>query len=169
MTCDMSSERLEAWLAGTLDDADARIVEQHAATCPSCEARLEAANELPPLPRELLPPPALLASTMHAVARRRARRTWLRLGAGGSAVAAMALLLLTSRPASKSASDFPGAGTELLARAHARPEFAALDAAERDIEQALRDQPGDPDLQEELTRIRHQRAAIQQLVLEARS
>jgi len=84
-------------------------------------------------------------------------------------VAAIALLLLVSRPASRSASDFPGAGTELLARAHARPELAALDAAERDIEQALRDQPGDVGLQQDLTRVRHQRAAIQQLVLEARS
>jgi len=26
MTCDMSPQRLEAWLAGTLNDADARIV-----------------------------------------------------------------------------------------------------------------------------------------------
>jgi len=169
MTCDMSPQRLEAWLAGTLNDADARIVEQHAATCPSCEARLEAASRLRPMPRELPLPPALRASTLRAVTRRRARRTWLRLAGGGSAVAAIALLLLVSRPASRSASDFPGAGTELLARAHARPELAALDAAERDIEQALRDQPGDVGLQQDLTRVRHQRAAIQQLVLEARS
>jgi anti-sigma factor RsiW len=169
MICGMSTERLEAWLAGTLSDGDARIVEQHAASCPSCEARLEAATDLGRLPREISPPPAVRALTMRAVARRRARRTWLRLAVGGSAIAAIALLLLISRPATKSASDFPGAGTELLARAHARPDFAALDAAERDVEQALRDQPGDPDLQEALRRIRHQRAAIQQLVLEARS
>jgi anti-sigma factor RsiW len=169
MTCGMSSERLDAWLAGTLNDADARVVEQHAAACWSCEARLEAANHLGRLPRELSPPPPLRALTLHRVARRRAHQNWRRLAVGGSAIAAIALLLLISRPATKSAGDFPGAGTELLARAHARPEFVALDAAERDVEQALRDHPGDPDLNEALTRIRHQRAAILQLVLEAKS
>jgi predicted anti-sigma-YlaC factor YlaD len=169
MTCGMASERLDAWLAGTLNDADARTVEEHAAGCPSCEARLEAANHLGRLPREISPPPPLRAVTMHAVARRRVRRNWRRLAVGGSAVAAIALLLLIGRPATKSARDVPRAGAELVARTHARPEFAALDAAERDIEQALRDQPGDPDLNEALTRIRQQRAAIQQLVLEAKS
>lgn len=169
MTCGMWSERVDAWLAGTLNDADARTVEEHAAGCPLCEARLEAGNHLGRLPRDIPPPPPLRFLTMRAVARRRVRRIWRRLAVGGSAVAAVALLVLIGRPPTRSIRELPAAGAEPLARAHARPEFAALDAAERDIEKALRAQPGDPDLNEALTRIRHQRAAIQQLVLAAKS
>jgi anti-sigma factor RsiW len=169
MTCDMSSERLDAWLAGTLNDAEARAVEQHAAECPACGLRLEAGSRPEQLLRELPPPPALRAVTLRAVAQRRAAARWRRFAAGASVIAAIALLLVISRPATKAASSVAGAGTELLARTHARPEFAQLDAAERDVEQALRDHPEDPELTDALTRIRRQREALQRLVIEARS
>ncbi len=169
MTCAEFAERLDGWLAGILSETDARAVEQHAAECASCGELLEARNRPLDLPREVMPPPALRGITLQAVARRRRLRSWRRGLLSAAGIAALALLTLLSRPRVKSASDFPGAGQELLARAHARPEFGELDAAERDIERALRDHPGDADLTEALQRIRRQREELQHLVSQVRS
>lgn len=168
MTCAEFNDRLPAWLAGTLSDADAQQLEQHAAECVPCGERLEVASRTELPPRELPPRPSLREVTLGAVAQRRAAARWRKVGAGGAAIAAMALFLLISRPATKSASDFPGAGTELLARARARPEFAALDAAEHDVLEALKQQPADTSLAVDLVRIRRQRDALQRLVAEVR-
>ena len=168
MTCAEFAERFDAWLAGTLADADARAVEQHAAECAACGARLSAVSRLGAVSREIPPPPALREITLRAVAQRRAIARWRRMAAGITAVAAIALLFLISRPTRKSASDFPGASTELIAMAHARPELADLDAAERDVEHALRDQPADRALTGALTRIRRQREALRRLVTQAK-
>jgi hypothetical protein len=168
MTCAEFAERFDAWLAGTLTDADARAVEQHAAMCAACGARLSAVSQVGAISREIPPPPALREITLRAVAQRRAIARWRRMAAGITAVAAIALLFLISRPTRKSASDFPGASTELIAMAHARPELADLDAAERDVEHALHDQPADSALTGALTRIRRQREALRRLVTQAK-
>lgn len=169
MTCAMSPERLDAWLAGTLNDANAREVELHAAECPVCGPLLEAAGLPGRLTPEISPPPTLRDHTLRAVARRRRASNWRRVAVTATAIAAVALLMLIFRPTTKSARDFPGAGTELIAIAHARPEFAELDAAEHDVERALRDHPEDRGLSDALTRIRRQRDALRRLVVEAKS
>jgi hypothetical protein len=111
----------------------------------------------------------LRAMVVAAVARRRTLVRWRRLAVGVTGIAAIALLAVMSRPATKSASDFPGAVKSLEAMEHARPSFATLAAAEHDIEAALRQQPGDQDLNDALVRIRRQREALSRMVREAGS
>jgi hypothetical protein len=63
----------------------------------------------------------------------------------------------------------PIADHQLNAMAHAEPDFAALDAAEHDVLDALRSHPGDAGLAGALSRIRRQRDELHRIVLEARS
>lgn len=169
MTCADTPQRIDAWIAGTLTEADARAVEQHAAGCVTCYALLDAASSFDTLPQRVEPPIALRAMIVAAVARRRALVRRRRLAVGVTGIAAIALLAIMSRPATKSASDFPGAIKSLEAMEHARPSFATLAAAERDIEAALRQQPGDQVLSDALVRIRRQHEALSRMVREAGS
>jgi hypothetical protein len=164
MTCAEFNERFAAWLGGILTDADARAVEQHAAECDACGGRLDAASPVGELSRALAPPSSLREITLRAVAQRRAIARWRRVVVGVAGIAAIAALVLVSRQAQMSTSDIQGPPIELLAVSHARPELAALDAAERDVEKALREQPADSTLAGELVRIRRQRDAMQRLV-----
>ena len=116
------------------------------------------------LPREIAPPAYVRDATLGAVARRREVRRWQRAGLSAVGIAAVALLAIMARPRQKSASDFPGAGRVLLANALARPEFAELDQAERDLEAALQAHPNDNELSEDLLRVRRQRDALRQFV-----
>jgi len=116
------------------------------------------------LPLEIAPPPALRAATLQAVGRSRSHRRWRRASGMIAAVAAIVILAISLQPRRKSASDFPGAGRELLARAHAERSFTQLDAAERDITVALRAQPDDQQLAEALARVRRQREALRELI-----
>jgi len=146
-----------------------RALEHHAAACAGCYARLDAASSLGSIARPVPPPPALRTLTLAAVARRRTMVRWRRLAVGVTGIAAVALLAIMSRPDTKSASDFPGAIKSLEAMEHARPSFATLAAAERDIEAALRQQPDDRDLNDALLRIRRQHEALSRMVREAGS
>jgi hypothetical protein len=169
MTCEELAQRLEAWRAGTLPELKARAMEQHAAECVTCYARLDAASRFESMSRRLPLPPVLRQSTLGAVRSARRARTLRRVAVGTTAVAAMAILAIALRPASKSASDLPGATKNLMAIDHARPAFAALDAAESDVQDALLDQPDDPDLTDALARIRTQRDELSRVVSEAGS
>jgi anti-sigma factor RsiW len=169
MNCAEREEQVSAWIAGTLDERDAREFERHAAECATCGARLDSLSRVANVPRELEAPPALRAATLRAVAARRPAARVRRSLAAIVGIAAVVLLAVMLRPARKSASDFPGAGKALMAMDHARPEFAELDAAERDLVGALRDRPEDPELTASLARVRRQREALRELVQQARS
>jgi predicted anti-sigma-YlaC factor YlaD len=167
MTCAEFNVRYPAWLAGTLSDVDARAVEQHAAECVECGARLDASSRLGALSPEIAPPAELRAVTLRAVAQRRAAVRWRRTASAIAALAAVAILVVVEWPRNRPASESPVPGREVLAVARARPELAALDAAERDVERALRAAPADSSLASDLVRIRRQRDAMQRLVAEA--
>jgi len=169
MNCAEWDRQLEAWLTGALPERDALEFERHAAECAACGERLDQLSRVSGVPRDIAPPGTLRSATMRAVAARRpAARIRRTLGALAG-IAAVALLAMLLRPARKSASDFPGAGQVLMAMEHARPEFAELDAAERDLVRALSDRPEDPELASSLARVRRQREALRELVQQARS
>jgi hypothetical protein len=169
MTCDEVTRNLDDWWNGRLPEAKARAMEDHASQCVACYARLDAHSRPGDIPRRIAPPPSVRAATLSVVRRRRAVRRWRRGVAGATAIAAMALVAITLRPRTKSASDFPGAIKGITAMEHARPAFAALDAAESEIEDALRAAPDDSDLTDALDRIRHQRDELSRMVREAGS
>ncbi|MGH7524715.1 MAG: zf-HC2 domain-containing protein [Gemmatimonadales bacterium] len=169
MTCTFPSEQVDAWLAGTLTEAEAAAVERHAAACPLCAARLDAGTRFDPLARELSPPAALRASILDLVAKRRARRNRWRWAAGAGAIAATVAILLSIRPHSRSATTVPGDTHAVNATTRAQPDFAALDAAEHDVLDALRSHPEDAGLVDALNRIRRQRDELHRIVLAAQS
>ena len=164
MTCSEFSERLDAWRAGTLSEANARALEQHAAECSACGAQLDIVSGVGVLPREVAPPASLREATLHAVSRHRTVLRWRRVGAGSAAVAAVAFFIAITRPGVTSIPALPGPPARLIAVTRAQPELAALDAAELDVERALREQPADSALIGDLLRIRRQREALQRLV-----
>lgn len=167
MTCAEFNAQYPAWLAGTLSDVDARKVEQHAAECAECGARLDASSRLEALSPEIAPPAELRAVTLRAVAQRRAAVRWRRTTAVIAALAAVAILVVVARPGNSPARESPVPAREVLAVARARPELAALDAAERDVERAQQMEPADTALASDLVRIRRQRDVMQRLVAEA--
>lgn len=121
------------------------------------------------LPAEVAPPPALRATTLAAVGRARRRRRWLR-GTGLAIAAGLLLVMATSlTPRQKRASDVPGGASILLASERARPTLDALDAAERELREALVAAPDDREILERLTLLRDRRAAVQRLIREAAS
>jgi hypothetical protein len=121
------------------------------------------------LPRELAPPPALRATTLAAVARARRRRRWGR-GTGLAIAAGLLLVVATSlTPREKRAGDVPGGASILLAAERARQTLDALDAAERELRDALIAAPDDRELLARLATLRDRRDAIHRLVREAAS
>ena len=179
ITCETFLSALDAYRAGTLDDAGSTALEEHAAGCTTCEARLEeaTAGQLPPFAPAL--PETLRAEVLGAIAARRAshRRTiWTRIGAVAAAAAFVAVLL---RPAPKGAqvlvadsSAVPAAqlgGSGVSAEDLARSEFRALDDAARELQAALTRTPGDAELTRFLRSIDDQRAALRRQVQDARS
>lgn len=93
MNCDPTRDRLDAFIAGTLEPADRDAVQAHLDTCPECAADLAAARFLAPrtaaLPREVPADPALWAGIEERLVPRRGfgRRA-------GSVLALAAALLL---------------------------------------------------------------------------
>jgi anti-sigma factor RsiW len=164
MTCAECIQRMSAWRDGTLTDAEARELEAHAASCERCGAELEVLSRVGSVAREIEPPPGLRDATLRAVERQRTRTRWQRTATGVAAIAALAFIAIALQPHRKSASDFPGAGRVLLAMDRARPEFAELDRAERDLDAAIAASPNDADLSAARQRVRRQRDLLQQLV-----
>ncbi len=179
ITCETFLSALDAYRAGTLDAARSVALETHAASCATCEARLEQATA-GLLPRFApAPPAALRAQVLGAVAARRTsqRRTiWARVGAAAAAAAFAAVLL---RPAPKGAQVLVADSTRVpaaqlgaggaSAEDIARSEFRALDDAARELQAALTRAPGDAELTSFLRSIDDQRAALRRQVQDARS
>jgi hypothetical protein len=88
---------------------------------------------------------------------------------GITSIAAIAIVAIMLRPATKSATDFPGAIKSIVAIERARPAMAALQAAENEVEDALRETPDEQDLIDALARIRLQRDELSRMVREAGS
>ena len=168
MTCTEFDLQLEAYLAGQLSSAEATAIEQHAAQCSRCERILDQRSALP-VPVTPTPPAELRPQVLAAVASHRRRARVIRGALGVSAIAAVAVFALISQPATKSASDFPGAASVLVARERALPELAALDAAERELRDALRGSPDDSELRAALVRVGARRDAISRLIRNAAS
>jgi predicted anti-sigma-YlaC factor YlaD len=181
MTCSECEASLGAYADGTMTEAAARALEAHAATCASCGAMLDA------LPRPALAtfspalPPALRDATLRAVASAPqphiARRRWFVAAAGMAAAALFAIWSGALRPrtdgrpvviaANDSAALTVDAAT--LAAARATTEFDAIDAAERELRDALAAAPTDRELQAFLEAVAAQRAALLQRVKDART
>lgn len=170
MTCAECDARFDAWLAGTLPEAEARAMEAHAAECAACEARLDAASRVPVgVPAEIAPPPAVRDAVLREVRGRRARRrwgAWIVLAGGATAAA---LLLITLRPREKRASDVPDGAAWLLAAERAKASFTELDGAERELQAALQAHPDDRDAAERLELVRRMRRALQHQIRESTS
>jgi putative zinc finger protein len=164
MNCADVAGRVDGWIAGTLSDTDARDLERHATECAACAARLESAPALPELPATIAPPAALRAATLARVAARRRAVGRRRFVLAVSGIAAVVVAAIAVQPRGKSAQDFPGAGKVLLAMKRAKPEFAELDAAERDVAAALATTPGDALLVAARQRLQRERELLQRLV-----
>jgi hypothetical protein len=148
---------VEAYLAGRLSSADADALEDHAGSCERCAEFLEQRTRLPlALARELPPPAAVRAATLHRVGvhtRRRPRHV-----AGAAAIAASLLIVWSvTRPADKAAMMRSRETQSPLAMAQSRAfaEFEALEQARREIEAAIAE--AGPDGRE---RLEQQRARL---------
>ena len=169
MNCADTNRRFDEWLAGTMSETEARALEAHAAECAACGERLEQATRFPPLAAELTPPSSLRSEVLRAVSQSRSRhqRTRWLVTAGG--IAAVIVFALVQQPRQKHASDVDNGAAILFARERARPELESLDAAERELAGALRNNPGDRALAHALEDLRRQRLLLQKLVREAAS
>jgi len=84
MNCDAARDLIDPFLAGTLDAAGRRNLEEHLATCPACRGELEDATALRPataaLPRSIDPPhdlwPGITRRLSRRISRRAARPRW---------------------------------------------------------------------------------------------
>ena len=179
MTC-QQFDRIEAdYLSGTLSETDARALEAHAASCASCEARLDAKTRRDVTAFAPTLPPELRTRTLAAVrarrsAGRRARRWWT----AGIAAAAAAVVLsvgvarFTSAPADDPTTTVATQDTAVspaatLAMLSSRDEFAALDEAIRELETALAASPGDAELQAFLASAIARRTELERQVKDA--
>ena len=181
MTCHEFDTRLAAYAAGTLGDADATAMERHASECDTCAVQME---RLPHIPMSTFAPslPAdRRATTLMAVATRRAQRARTRwLGVAG-ALAAAALVVTISLPgpgpghrgAVTSATNDTAPQGEMtaaqIAAAHAATEFEAIDAATRELQRALDAAPADQELRAFLASVSAQREQLQRRVRDART
>ena len=194
MTCREFETQIASYMDGSLSEAKALSVEEHASTCAVCDARLEGlsvrstAGFAPAMPAELR------EQTLAAVAARRARGNTvtgtkvqaprvrpMRWAGAVAALAAAAVLLVIARPREKQAqriyADSSRVGVVLsdttssagLADDRARPEFTALDDAARELRAALATSPDDPQLRDFLATVHARRAELERRVKDARS
>jgi hypothetical protein len=186
MTC-QEFDRIESdYLAGALSDIDARAFEAHAAGCPACGQRLGARTRRDVSAFAPSLPPALRASTLAAVRRHRAQQDTRRWWGGGITAAAAAVALAvgvsryTATPAERAApmtaardsapstpADSALSPSVTLAMLSSRDEFAALDAAIRELEAALSTSPADAELRAFLASAVARRAELQRQVKDA--
>jgi len=167
MTCHQFDAALSAYLTGTLAESENVELELHASSCDRCGPLLSAATALPMVPPGVAPPPALRAKALTAVRRIR----WIRRGrvwGAGIAIAAAAVLVLSTTPAPDSGvPSAPGKTSSVLAIDRAQPEFDALDRAARELESALLEAPDDPALRGFLATVNERRAALSRQVKDA--
>jgi len=101
---DHIADRLGAWLAGTLPDAEAAAVRRHLDSCTGCAEERDLLREgmsiVPPLPRADARPGFAARAAARAGDLRRPLAPWLRWAlAGGVAAAVAAAAVLIARPA----------------------------------------------------------------------
>ena len=194
--CDDLDRSLDDYLAGSLSESEAVALETHAASCARCEARLEAATRKPVEFSAALPA-TLREDTLRAVAAARGgssrqavrplRVPWKWAG-GITAIAAAALVYVvtqradptqpslidsTRNPAVATAPDTEVSSRERavarLADQEAQSEFAALDAAGKELEEALAAAPTDRELRAYLSSVRARRDELARRVKAATS
>jgi anti-sigma factor RsiW len=168
MRCNELDAALASYLRGELDSARTLALETHAAACERCERLLDARTTVPLRPLAVEPPAEVRSVVLATIRDARRRGRWRRLG-GAAAVAAAAVVVLVSWPAQKEATNIPGEMSVDMAAERARPEFAALDEAARELEAALRAAPDDRDLQAFLATVNERRAALARLIQDAAS
>src|SRR5262249_8176712 len=141
--------------------------EEHAAECATCGPLLDRASAVGTLPTELSAPSVLRDRTMAAVRAQGQSTRRRRAVVSIAAVAAIVGLALFGHPPEKSASACKCASRVLFAQVQARPEFDALDVAERELLAAMTAAPQDSSLALALARLQRQRSALRQLVQSA--
>ncbi len=182
MTCRDVDAQLAMYMAGTLSDDAARQLEQHAATCATCEAALDSATRRTAVVFTPALPPTLRDATLAAVATRsRTRRARVMALRGTAMLAAAAMLVVWLVPrggpevpssvVTSSADTMAQAPLDAadLAAARATSEFDALDAATREIRAALEASPSDAQLQAFLASVTAQRAELMRRVRDAKT
>lgn len=181
MTCHEFDSRLAAYAAGTLSDADATAMERHASECEKCAMQLERLPHISASAYAPALPPDLRATTLTVVATRRrhkARTRWLGVAGALAAAALIVTITLTGRgPAHRGAEASAARDTappreltaEQVAAARAATEFEAIDAAARELQQALDVAPADEELRAFLASVSAQREQLQRRVRDART
>ena len=168
MTCAELDMALETYLRGGLDASRTLALETHAAGCNRCAQVLDARTRVTLAPLAVEPPAELRAGVLTTIRAARRRGRWRHVTVA-AAIAAAAVVVLVSRPTPKQATDAPGAASTALAAERARPEFVALDEAARELEAALRADPGDAELRAFLATVHERRAALARLIRDAAS
>lgn len=188
MTCQTFETRSASYIAGTLTESESVALELHASECAVCETLLEQRTARSTDSFAPAPPPTLREHTLSAVAARRAdtrvRSTGIppmRWAGVSMAIAAAALLMVTTRPREKQAQrpavdssvvTTTGTGAAAItgiADERARSEFSALDDAARELREALAATPNDAQLRGFLASVNARRAELERRVRDARS
>lgn len=168
-TCHDLRHQLAEYLAGRLDDATATTLEEHAGDCQPCASLLEARTRLVlGLPTEVDPPTEVRAAVMARltpVAGRPPGRWMLPAALAATLLIGFAL----ARPTPKRAMVPRTADPAAIAAARADGEFERLATARREVEAALRDDPGNTELEAALARLDGQRRQLENIVLEFES
>lgn len=187
ITCAVVQEQMGAYLANQLDETLALALEAHAATCADCEHRLDQATRLPALAFAPEPPVALREATRAAVQAARdtrdsavsgpyvgtSQRWSLLVGAAALASAAVLVVQVSRAPSDTEASVAEAVAVALvptaqrLADGPAAAEFAAIDAAARELDVALASAPDDAELRQYRASVRARRDELARRVQEA--
>jgi hypothetical protein len=193
--CDDLDRLLDDYLAGTLPENVAVALEMHASSCARCEPRLEAATRRPVDFVGALPS-SLREDTLRAVeaarvgsprrATRVARMPWAWTGGVTTIAAAVLVYVVTQRTdpqgpgidSVRSVAVSPRHDPEVsprervaaqMADQDAQSEFAALDVASKELEEALAAAPGDRELRAYLSAVRARRDELARRVKAATS
>ena len=171
----------DAYVAGALDERTARTVEEHAASCEACGDVLEALTRVSVADFAPLPPQESRERTLAAVRRRRAARRAPWWGGALAAAAAVTAFAIgpwrgdergSTTPAAVAVVEVAGDSAPspaTIAAARSASEFEALDAAARELQQALDATPDDDELRDFLASVRARRAELAQRVKDAAS
>lgn len=170
----------DAYVAGALDERTSRAIEAHAAICDECGGQLDAITRVSLDGYAPLPPVATRERTLAAVRRPRLMRH-VPLWGGALAIAAAVTVFVAGpwRDGTPATSAAPvsvvaeagerGQSPAEIAAARSASEFEALDAAARELQQALDAAPDDDELRDFLASIRARRAELAQRVKDAAS